>query len=49
MWELATYLMTLPIEEAMEIIDDALCFGFEFKVESGKLYWRETDGLSTNC
>lgn len=49
MWELATYLMTLTVGGAMEIIDDALCFGFEFKVENHQLYWRETDNLSTNC
>lgn len=29
------------IAEAMKIIDDALCYGFEFKVENYKLYFRE--------
>ena len=25
----------------MKIVDDALCYGFEFKVENHKLYFRE--------
>lgn len=25
----------------LSIIDDALCYGFEFKVENHKLYFRE--------
>lgn len=29
------------LEETLAIIDDALCHGFEFKVENGKLYYRE--------
>lgn len=29
------------LTEAMKIIDDALCNGFEFKVENHKLYFRE--------
>lgn len=49
MWELAIYLMSLTIDEAIEIIDDALCFGFEFKVENNQIYWREVSNLSTNC
>ena len=48
-WELAINLMSLTIDEAMEIIDDALCFGFEFKVENNQIYWREACGLFTNC
>ena len=31
------------IKEVMEIIDDALCHGFEFKVENHKLYFREVE------
>lgn len=31
----------LSVEEWLEIIDDALCHGFEFKVENGNLYYRE--------
>lgn len=27
--------------EVLEIIDDALCYHFEFKVENHKLYFRE--------
>lgn len=48
MWELAIYLMPLTIDEAIEVIDDALCFGFEFKVENNQIYWREVYGLFTN-
>ena len=29
------------LDETLQIIDDALCHGFEFKVENGKLYYRE--------
>ena len=29
------------LTEVMKIIDDALCYGFEFKVENHKLYFRE--------
>lgn len=49
MWELATNLMLLSIDEAIEVIDDALCFGFEFKIENHQIYWREVYNLSTNC
>ena len=31
------------IECVQEIIDDALCYGFEFKIENYKLYYREID------
>lgn len=31
----------LTIEEALAIIDDATCYGFEFKVENHKIYLRE--------
>ena len=30
------------VKEMVEVVDDALCFGFEFKVENHKLYCRET-------
>lgn len=33
--------LTNNITEVLKIIDDALCFGFEFKVENHKLYFRE--------
>lgn len=26
----------------LEVIDDALCHGFEFKIENAQLYFRET-------
>lgn len=29
------------VDEGMAIIDDALCYGFEFKVEKHKIYYRE--------
>ena len=29
------------LTETLKIIDDALCYGFEFKVENHKLYFRE--------
>lgn len=29
------------ITEVLKIIDDALCYGFEFKVEKHKIYFRE--------
>ena len=35
------------LTEVMKIINDALCYGFEFKVENHKLYFREVAQLST--
>ena len=32
---------SFTIDEAMKIIDDATCHGFEFKVENGEVYFRE--------
>ena len=29
------------LSEVLQIIEDALCYGFEFKVENHKLYFRE--------
>ena len=29
------------ITEVLEIINDALCYGFEFKVKNHKIYFRE--------
>ena len=40
MWEQCN-IELLTLEESLAIIDDALCHGFEFKVEDGKLYYRE--------
>lgn len=31
----------LPVHETLSIIDDALCYLFEFKVENHQLYFRE--------
>lgn len=41
MWQEFNIGLTTNIIEAMKIIDDALCHGFEFKVENHKLYFRE--------
>ena len=32
---------TYSVDETLKIIDDALCHGFEFKVENGDVYFRE--------
>lgn len=32
------------LQEILEIIDDALCYLFEFKVENYSLYYREIVG-----
>ena len=40
-WEETTVINNLPLDEALDIIYDAMCFGFEFKVEDGKLFLRE--------
>lgn len=32
---------TKTVNETLKIIDDALCHGFEFKVETGDIYFRE--------
>lgn len=31
------------LQETISIIEDALCYHFEFKVENHKLYFREFD------
>ena len=41
MWTEFSIGLTDNITEVMKIIDDALCYGFEFKVENHKLYFRE--------
>ena len=41
MWQEFSTGLTFNITETMKIIDDALCYGFEFKVENHKLYFRE--------
>ena len=41
MWEEFSTGLADNITEVMKIIDDALCHGFEFKVENHKLYFRE--------
>ena len=32
------------VTEVLQIIDDALCYLFEFKIENGQLYYRELIG-----
>ena len=41
MWQEFSIGLADNLTETMKIIDDALCFGFEFKVENHKLYFRE--------
>ena len=41
MWIEARLLNNIDVECALEIIDDALCYGFEFKVENGKIFYKE--------
>lgn len=40
-WTEATGLYSMPLSEVLEIIDDGSCHGFEYKIENGKLYFRE--------
>ena len=46
MWEEFSTSLSDNLSEVMKIIDDALCYGFEFKVENHKIYFREV-ALST--
>ena len=41
MWEEFNTEIADNITEALKFIYDALCYGFEFKVENHKLYFRE--------
>ena len=41
MWEEFNTELADNLTDAMKIIEDALCYGFEFKVENHKLYFRE--------
>ena len=47
MWEEFSTGLTDSLTEVIKIIEDALCYGFEFKVENHKLYFREVAQLST--
>lgn len=40
-WEEADLLYSMTTEEALKVIDDAECNGFEFKRVGTKLYFRE--------
>lgn len=41
MWQEFNTGISDNITEVLKIIDDALCYGFEFKVENRKIYFRE--------
>ena len=41
-WEEAVELYPMSIKEALEIIDDATVYGFEFMMSNGKLYFKES-------
>ena len=41
MWEEFNTGIADTISEVINIVDDALCYGFEFKVKNNKLYFRE--------
>lgn len=43
MWEefLARVKEECTLDFMLEMIEDALCYNFEFKVENHKLFWRE--------
>ena len=43
MWTEYVFNTDETINDVMEIIDDALANGFEFKVENHTLYFREID------
>lgn len=45
MWAEFTLVQSATIDDYLEIIDDAQCFGFEFKVENGKVFFREIPEL----
>lgn len=46
MWEELTSEICESIEDAMKIIEDALCFGYEFKVENHKIWFREVSEIA---
>lgn len=41
MWEEFNIGISDNLTEVIKIIDDAICYDFEFKVENHKLYFRE--------
>lgn len=43
MWTPCVFNNDVTIEDILEIIDDALTNGFEFKVENHTLYFREIE------
>ena len=47
MWQEFNTELAADLTEVMEIINVALCYGFEFKVENHNLYFREVAQLST--
>ena len=45
MWEEIIAQANQSIDEILEIIDDALCFGYEFKVKNHKILFREKSDI----
>lgn len=45
-WHEYKTLFDTTLSNMLTIIEDALCFGFEFKVEDHKIYYREIDPLA---
>lgn len=43
MWQEFNTGISDNITEVLKIIDDALCYGFVFKVENHKIYFREVE------
>lgn len=48
MWEKFNPGTDTTIEELLEIINDALCMGFEFYIDNHSLYFREIPYSSEN-
>lgn len=43
MWELLDISELKTFDELLQLIEDAKCHGFEFKLENYKIYFREMD------
>lgn len=41
-WQMLPY-QICEFSKTLEVIEDALCFGFEFKVENHTIYFRERE------
>lgn len=40
-WEMMCLFGTSTLQDYLEVIDDASCHGFEFKIENHRVYFRE--------